>query len=105
MITEASDKYGKPVPTHTEYRKWVEAAGFVDVQEHLFKIPCNGWAKDRKLKEIGRYQCLNYCEGLDGISIGLFTRVLDWEPAEFEVFMAKVRTELKIKAIHTYQHL
>ena len=105
LICKASKKYGKPVPSHTDFKTWLEEAGFVDVEERFYKIPVSSWPKDKKLKEIGKYQCLNYTEGLEGISIGLFTRVLNWQPMEFSVFLARIRAELKDKNIHCYQRL
>ena len=105
LICKASKKYGKPVPAHTDFKKWLEEVGFVDVKEQFYKIPVSSWPKDKKFKEIGKYQCLNYTEGLEGISIGLFTRVLNWQPMEFSVFLARIRAELKDKNIHCYQKL
>lgn len=104
-IIEASEKYGKPVPVHSEYKKWIEDAGFVDVKEHFFKIPVNTWPKNKQLKEVGKYQLINYTEGYEGIGIGLFTRMLGWQPAEFQVLLARLRQELKDRSIHAYQPL
>ena len=105
LIVEASRKYGKPVPHHTQYKKWIEGAGFVDVREYLFKIPINTWPKNKQLKEVGKYQLLNYTEGYEAIGIGLFTRTLNWQPTEFQVLLARLRQELKDRTIHAYQHL
>ena len=105
LVMDASMKYGKPVPLHSDFKPWLEDAGFVDVKEYLFKIPCNSWPKDTRLKEVGKYQCLNYTEGYEGICIGLLTRVHGWTYPEFSVFMAKVRKELTNKSVHTYQLL
>ena len=105
LIIEASDKYEKPVPHHSDYRKWIEEAGFVDVKEYNFKIPINSWPKNKQLKEVGKYQLLNYTEGYEGIGIGLFTRTLGWQPTEFQVLLARMRNELKDRTIHAWQSL
>ncbi|MCJ1393219.1 hypothetical protein MMC18_006091 [Xylographa bjoerkii] len=104
LVIDASEQYGKPVPRHTQYKGWLEAAGFVDVREYLFKIPVNTWPKNKQLKEVGKYQLLNYTEGYEAIGIGLFTRSLNWQPAEFQVLLARLRQEIKDRTIHTYQH-
>ena len=83
----------------------MEEAGFVDVKEYSFKIPVNSWPKDKRLKEVGKYQCLNYSEGLEGISVGLFTRVLNWQPLELSVFFARIRKEIVSRDMHIYQAL
>ena len=54
---------------------------------------------------MGKYQLINYHEGYEGIGIGLFTRVLGWNPAEVQVLIAKLRGELKDRTIHAYQVL
>ena len=105
MLCEASLAYGRPVPLHTDYKAWFEEAGFVDVEQYFFKIPFNTWPKKKQLKEVGKYQLINYTEGCEGVCIGLFTRVLHWQPAEVQVLLAKLRSEFRDRSIHAYQTL
>ena len=105
LLCESSEQYGKPVPSHTDYKAWFEEEGFVDVKETFFKIPVNTWPKDKRLKEVGKYQLINYTEGCEGLCIGLFTRVLHWQPSEVQVLLARLRVELKDRSIHAYQPL
>ena len=103
LITDASTIYNRPVPEYTEYVKWFEQAGFSDIQQVVFKSPTNPWPKSKLLKEIGKYQLLAHLEGLEGVSIGLMTRGLQWKAEEVKVLMAKMRPELKDRGIHSYQ--
>lgn len=103
LICEASASYNRPIPYHHEYFAWFEKAGFVDVKQVFLKSPTNSWPKDTKLKEVGRYQMLAHIEGLEGVSLGLLCRVYDWTLEEVKILMAKLRPELKEKAIHSYQ--
>lgn len=103
LMCEASAEYNRPVPHHHEYFAWFEKAGFVDIKQVLLKSPTNPWPKDKKLKEVGRYQLLAHIEGLEGVSIGLLSRVYDWKPEEVKILMAKLRPELKERSIHSYQ--
>ena len=105
LLCDATKAYGKPVPRPEDFKPWLDAAGFVDVKEYYFKIPINNWPKDKALKEIGKYQCVNYCEGLEGITVALFTRVLEWQQSEIQVFLAKIRAEMRDRNIHAYQTL
>ena len=105
LLREASGEYGRPIPVHSEYKTWFEEAGFVDIKEYAFKMPVNSWPKNKQLKEVGKYQQLNYLEGYEGIGIGLFTRILNWQPTEFQVLLARLRLEIKDRSIHTYQIL
>ncbi|KAL8961218.1 MAG: hypothetical protein Q9193_002190, partial [Seirophora villosa] len=103
LITEAAAKYNRPVPRYTDYLAWFEKAGFVDIQQALFKAPTNPWPKNKPLKEAGKFQLLAHLEGLEGVSLGLLTRGLEWKAEEVKVLMAKVRPELKDRRIHSYQ--
>ena len=105
LLCQSSTDYGKPVPRHDQYKAWLEEAGFVDVKEYCFKIPVNTWPKNKQLKEVGKYQLINYTEGCEGLCIGLFTRVLHWQPSEVQVLLARLRSELKDRTIHAYQPL
>ncbi|KAI4170383.1 MAG: hypothetical protein LQ343_005005 [Gyalolechia ehrenbergii] len=103
IIIEAAANYNRPIPRYTDYFSWFERAGFVDIQQVLLKCPMNPWPKNKVLKEAGRFQLLAHIDGLEGVSLGLLTRGLDWKAEEVKVLMAKIRPELKNRAIHSYQ--
>ena len=102
-IVEAAARYNRPIPRYDEYYDWFVKAGFVDVQQVVLKCPTNPWPKDKRLKEVGKYQCLAHIEGLEGVSLGLLTRGSKWKADEVSVLMARVRPELKDRSIHSYQ--
>ena len=102
-ITEASANYNRRIPLHTEYMAMFEKAGFVDVRQVILKSPTNPWPKDKHLKEVGKFQLLAHIEGLEGVSMALMTRGLNWKPDEVKVMLAKMRPELKDRNIHSYQ--
>ncbi|KAL9117532.1 MAG: hypothetical protein Q9187_005932 [Circinaria calcarea] len=97
------EERGQAIPVRSQYKAWVEEEGFVDIKEYHFKVPLNSWPKDKRLKEIGKYHLINYYEGCEGFCIGLLTRVLQWQPAEVQVLLARLRVELKDRSIHIYQ--
>ena len=105
MLYTAMRKLRKPVPGSTQFRCMLVDGGFVDVQQHVLKMPMNSWPKDEKLREIGRMRRGHHDEHLEGMSIGYFSRALDWSPDEVQVLLAKVRKELKDPSIHCYQNL
>ncbi len=102
-ICEAAELYNRPVPLYTEYRRWLEQAGFVDVKQIVFKSPTNSWPKSKQLKGVSAFQLLAHLDGLEGISMGLMTRGLQWKPEEVKVLLAKIRPELLDRSIHSYQ--
>lgn len=44
----------------------------------------------------------NITPSLEGLSMGLFTRVLGWQKLEVDAFLAQVRNEMKDTRIHAY---
>ncbi len=47
----------------------------------------------------------NMCGGVEGLSMGLFTRVLGWSKAEVDVFLVDVRKDMKDTKIHSYNNM
>ena len=77
-------------------------AGFVNVEEKVFKIPLGTWPKNKTMKSIGMYLRSVIYDGLQGISMGPFTRALKWSPQEVEVFLVDVRKGLMDSSTHSY---
>ncbi|KJK61582.1 Methyltransferase domain protein [Aspergillus parasiticus SU-1] len=102
MLIEASGKFGKEMGAAKNYKKWMTEAGFTDVTEEIFKVPFSPWAKDLKLKELGRYQQANMLEALDAYSLALFTRFLGWSVDQIQMLLVGVRQELLDRKLHIY---
>ncbi|KAJ9659644.1 hypothetical protein H2201_007235 [Coniosporium apollinis] len=101
-LLEAGKKLGRPVNAAEQYKKWMEAAGFVDIHEEVHKWPQNPWAKHPRQKEIGLWTMTDMLEGLHGLSMGPFTRASIMIPEEVEVFLAEVRKDVKNPKIRSY---
>lgn len=102
LMEDAFGKIGASPPMAEDYERWMRETGFENVHMHIFKRPMNDWPKDPKMKEIGRYCCLNWLEGVEGFTMAPFTRILGWSPEEVQVFLAKVRKESVTRRIHAY---
>lgn len=86
----------------TKYKTLMEEAGFVDVKEVQYVWPQNPWPKDRKLKELGRWNLVNMLDGLEAYSMAILTRAHGMSPEEVQVFLAQVRNDMKNSKIHSY---
>lgn len=100
LIDEASTKFGKRMNVASQQKSWIEAAGFEDVTDDVVKVPIGPWAKDRKLKEIGRYQREHMIACVEAFTLAPLTRVLGWRAEEAQVLMAGVRAEFSNPKLH-----
>lgn len=99
------DKFGKTLRVVDEAKGNMEAAGFVNVVEHRWKLPIGGWPADKRFKEIGQYNRIHWDQGIEGWCIYLLTTVLHWSAEEVQIYLAKMRTALKDRKIHAYQEM
>ncbi|CUS13388.1 unnamed protein product [Tuber aestivum] len=102
LLIEAAETYGRSVMAAAKLADWMEDAGYVNVTNRCFKIPNNAWPKNPKMKEVGMYQMVNFLDGLQALTMALFTRALRWTAAEVESFLVEVRKDIKNKHIHSY---
>jgi len=102
---EAGDAFGKTLRCVDESKDGLLAVGFEDVTEHRYKLPIGGWARDKRLKEIGQYNRLHWEQGIEGWCMYLLTEYLGWSTEEVMVYLAKMRTMLRDKSVHAYQDM
>ncbi|KAH3913942.1 hypothetical protein HBH56_096300 [Parastagonospora nodorum] len=80
----------------------LQKAGFVDCQVFEFKLPIGPWPKSRRLRDAGLLQLSAMLEGIEGLSLRLYTFYAGWSLDELKVLLAKVRTELRDPGCHAY---
>lgn len=67
-------------------RGWLEEAGFVDVQQKVFKLPVNGWdASSPRASELGKMWFDNLSSGLGAVCTALLHRHANKQVEEIEV--------------------
>jgi len=98
----ASRLQGRPFRIAKQVKKWMLAAGYVDVHLVTTKIPIGSWPKDKRLKAIGRQWADLIADTLPAASYINFTEALDMDRDHLEVFLADVRKSLANRNIHTY---
>ncbi|KAI8710953.1 hypothetical protein NCS52_01524200 [Fusarium sp. LHS14.1] len=103
VLIEGSIKFGKPLEVAVDWKEKMEQAGFVDVREEVRKkMPIGAWPKDLKLKEIGKYQLIQQIEAVESYTPRIFSTVMNWGEEELQVYVAKVKKELRDPSIHLY---
>ncbi|KAJ3524835.1 hypothetical protein NM208_g11894 [Fusarium decemcellulare] len=101
-LYEASKKIGRTIQSVAHDTTVLEKAGFVDIVHREFKWPFNTWPLNPKLKEIGRWQCVNMDMGLEAFSLALLTRVAGWTKEEVLACCAEVRKDIRNRRMHGY---
>ncbi|KAF3763177.1 hypothetical protein M406DRAFT_340819 [Cryphonectria parasitica EP155] len=101
-LLEGVKRMGKSGVSCAKYKSQMIDAGFVDVVEKKFALPGNPWAKGEDQKMLGSMQMENILDGIHGMSIGLFTKVLGMSVEEVELMLVDVRKDLRNTKIHFY---
>ncbi|KAK2801693.1 hypothetical protein FQN50_007606 [Emmonsiellopsis sp. PD_5] len=105
LVSGACEKMGRELNPGPRLEDWVKDAGFINVEHKLYKLPVGTWPKDKAMKQIGALMTLQYTEGVDAFTNGLFTQVLGWSKEEVTVFNAEVRAaalDRKVHGLHNY---
>ncbi|KAL5114328.1 hypothetical protein ACEQ8H_007803 [Pleosporales sp. CAS-2024a] len=80
----------------------LQKAGFIDCRVFEFKLPIGPWPKARRLRDAGLLQLSAMLEGIEGLSLRLYTFYAGWSLEELKILLAKVRTELRDPGCHAY---
>ncbi|KGO67581.1 hypothetical protein PITC_094500 [Penicillium italicum] len=105
MFIKCAKQAGRSLNTHETMRSGIEKAGFVSVHQKKSRIPLGPWPKNKVLKEVGQLQYAHWNAALEGWAMWLLTHFGEpepWTKEEVQVFLAKVRVELKDPYIHGY---
>lgn len=104
-IKEASEAANRVFLIGDRVGDWMREVGFVNVQVAVFKIPINGWPRERALKHIGMLWQRNLLNGLSGFSLALLHRVRALTMEEIQISLVGVRNDLFDQNVHAYQKL
>ncbi|KAI1770768.1 S-adenosyl-L-methionine-dependent methyltransferase [Hypoxylon cercidicola] len=102
VFNEAGKQSGKTfrVVEDDIQRKAMEAAGFVDIEEHVFKA--RTWPAEEKMKELGQFLQLALYHDIEGFLMMVWTNTMKWSVEEIHIYSAHLRRELRSKNLHPY---
>lgn len=103
LFRSGGDKIGRPFTLIEDgvVRRAMEEAGFVDVSVRNYKCPIGGWARDRKMAEMGEYMRLAFEQDAEG-AVLFMADLQGWTREEIMVYNAMLRSELRDKNKHAY---
>jgi hypothetical protein len=85
-----------------EYSQLMMESGFENVECKKLAWPSNTWARGRVPKLLGIYFNRFLTWDLEGLSMWILTKDLEWTEEEVTVLCAKVRNDLNNHRIHAY---
>ena len=98
----ACAKFGAPIDDPFRWKGQLEAQGFEEVTEKVYKLPCNTWPKDERLKFLGAWEMHNLLTNLEGFCSRLYQKGLGWTDEEVQVFLPEVRKDIRDRSNHVY---
>ncbi|CAG9953140.1 unnamed protein product [Clonostachys rosea f. rosea IK726] len=101
-LVEGSAKFGKSLEIAVDWKEKMEKAGFVDIKQEILKVPIGAWPKDPTMKEMGKFMVIQQIQAVESYTPRLFSTILGWTEEEIQVYVAKVRKDLKDPSIHLY---
>jgi len=105
LVCKAFDTTGRPMTAAPSHRERMLKAGYVGVQETMYKWPINTWPKDERTKKIGMYSRENTLEALEALALAPLTRFLGWSTEEVQVLVAGARKDIRDTGIHAYWNM
>lgn len=84
---------------------WVRDAGFTKIKHQLFAIPTGTWPKNKKLKEIGAFDLVQFLDGMENISMRVLTSLRGYTREEVTVLLAKLKDDLRNPRLQVQHNL
>ncbi|KAG0645880.1 putative methyltransferase tdiE [Hyphodiscus hymeniophilus] len=101
-VVESSTMAQRPWTNVKHYPEYFIAAGFEEIRAKKFFWPSNTWPKGEYLKHLSVYFQKDLMDGLEGLSMKLFTNFLGWTKEQVQEFLVGVRKDLQDRSIHAY---
>lgn len=105
LFHRISNRIGRPLDTYNTMASSIAKAGFVNVQEQIYKVPVGSWPRHPTLKEAGRLAEMQLLRGFDGFVTHLLTKYGDPEPWSLDrarVYVKRITEDLKNTKWHKY---
>ena len=102
-VKEATAFTGRSWTNVPNYKKWMEEAGFLDIEEVKFRWPSNQWSSDKKERLLGAWTQAQISHGmLESVSTRLFCSRLGWSMERLTTFLNQMRSESRDPKIKAY---
>lgn len=102
LYFEMAEKMSAPLESPRRWADQMRNAGFVDVQDVVYKIPMGPWARSKRLRIIGKLEQMMLVEGFEAFMLRGYVQILGGRAEDLEFILAHARKEITDPGIHTY---
>ncbi len=75
VFDRIAERSGKSIRTWEEMRPRIEAAGFINVHDKMYKAPYGTWPRNQIFKDAGRCNIMGFKNGMEGYVMAVLTKV------------------------------
>ena len=104
-LKDATARIGRPIAYNHNTRDMLEQAGFVEIQEQVYRAPFNTWPKDTRLKSIGRRYCACLLEWIEALSMGPMTAAFGWRETDVQRLLGATSKVILNRRVHAYHNM
>ncbi len=83
------------------YKRWLQAAGFINVVEQEFPVPTNSWPTNSKFKKLGKWNNADMSQAIEAISKKVFPGA-GLAPDQVQQLVKDATRDLKDPRIHAW---
>ena len=102
MILESARRIGINGRAAETFSEKLRDQGFINIREEKAMWALGSWPRGKREKIIGQWTQENMLQGIQGLSLALFTRRLGMSREAVELFLVDVRKEVKNPKVHAY---
>jgi hypothetical protein len=102
LVMEGMGRLGRPIRAAQQWKEIMEAVGFEDVVETVYKWPTNRWPRHKRYRTLGLWSIANMDQALEAATLAPLTRALGWSKEEVLVLVSHARRVLRDPSVHAY---
>ncbi|KAF5844117.1 hypothetical protein GGP41_010165 [Bipolaris sorokiniana] len=100
---EIAEKMGAPLAAPRDWNAQMKEAGFINVQDEVYKLPMGPWPRSKRLRTVGKLEQIMILEGgFEAYMLRGYTQVLGGKVEDLQIILALAKREVRDPSIHTY---
>jgi SAM-dependent methyltransferase len=105
LYFEMAEKMGAPLDGPRQWAEQMRAAGFINVQDVVYKLPMGTWPRSKRLRTVGKLEQIMITDGgFEAYMLRGYTQILGGRPEDLQIILALARREVRDPNVHTYVH-